>query len=200
MQDRIIGREACFYAVALEGRLTAFSAYESAWRLSGGAGYAFAPLKTLMRDRLSIMAERLAGFVGTGQFACDLIIDADDRPWLIECNPRATSGVHLFGGGRGLADAMTERTTQVALGKEGGWLGPAMWRYGLPTALGQGRLAAWRAERRRGQDVIGRGDRGAAIGAVFDSAAFSLQALLADQSLEQAMTADIEWNGPGGGS
>ena len=200
MQDRIIGREACFYAVALEGRLTAFSAYESAWRLSGGAGYAFAPLKTLMRDRLSIMAERLAGFVGTGQFACDLIIDADDRPWLIECNPRATSGVHLFGGGRGLADAMMGRTTQVALGEEGGCLGPAMWRYGLPTALGTGRLAAWRAERRRGQDVIGRGDRGAAIGAVFDSAAFSLQALLADQSLEQAMTADIEWNGPGGGS
>jgi len=196
MQDWITGREACFYAVALEGRLTAFSAYESAWRLSGGAGYAFTPLEASMRDRLSMMAGRLAGFVGTGQFACDLIVDMDDQPWLIECNPRATSGVHLFGGWRGLADAMTGRAAQVVLGQEGGWLGPAMWRYGLPTALQQGRLAAWRAERRQGQDVIGRGEKGAAIGAVVDSAAFSLRALLAGQSLEQAMTADIEWNGP----
>ena len=200
VQDRVVGREACFYAVALGGRLTAFSAYEAAWRLRGGAGYAFTSLETSMRDRLSAMAGRLAGFVGTGQFACDLIIDAEDQPWLIECNPRATSGVHLFGGGRGLADAMTGQGAGTAVGDHDGWLGPAMWRYGLPTALWQGRLAAWRAERRRGQDVIGRGEKGAAIGAVFDSAAFSLRALLAGQSLEQAMTADIEWNGPGDAS
>jgi len=198
-QTRVRGREACFYAVAVNGVLTAFSAYGAPWRMAGGVGYAFAPLDVAEEQRLLAMAERLADVVGRGQFACDLIIDADDRPWLIECNPRATSGAHLFGGGRSLADAMTGLAGTPVLGRKTGRLGPAMWRYGLPTAVRERRLARWLADCRKTPDVIGRGGGWAACGAVLDSAAFSIRAALSGASLERAMTRDIEWNGPGGG-
>lgn len=198
-QDRIDGREVCFYGIAVSGGLAAFSAYGAPWRMSGGAGYAFAPLDEALSAQLMATAELLAQVVGTGQFACDLIIDAEDRPWLIECNPRATSGVHLFSGRRDLAHAFMRRPARPVIGRDRGRLGPAMWRYGLPMAIAQGRLADWSDERREAPDVITRG-RGAAaaVGAVLDSFAYSAHALIRGGGLERAMTCDIEWNGPGG--
>ncbi len=198
VQSRVEGREVCFHAVAVAGRLAAFGAYGSPWRMAGGAGYAFAPLDEPVESRLMETAARLAQVVGTGQFACDLIVDAADRPWLIECNPRATSGVHLFGGRRGLADAFFGREGTTLIGRDRGHLGPAMWRYGLPSALAQGRLGEWCEQRRAAPDVIARGRGFAAAGAVLDSAAYALEALVRGGGLERAMTRDMEWNGPGG--
>lgn len=198
-QDRVVGNEVCFHAVAVNGVLTAFAAYRSPWRRPGGVGYAFEPLDEVAASPLLDAARRLAGFVGAGQFACDAIIDADGRPWLIECNPRGTSGLHLFGGRRELALAITGQADGLVLGRERGHLGLAMWLYGLPEALKQNRLASWRGERREGQDVIARGGGAVPVlGALIDSAVFSIRAARAACSLEQAMTRDIEWNGPGG--
>lgn len=199
VQERIEGWEACCYAVAVAGELAVFSAYGSPWRMSGGAGYAFAPLDEALSAQLMAIAELLAQVVGTGQFACDLIVDADNRPWLIECNPRATSGVHLFGGRRDLAHAFMRRPARPVIGRDRGRLGPAMWRYGLPMAIAQGRLADWSDERREAPDVITRGQGcAAAVGAVLDTLAYSAHAMIRGGGLERAMTYDIEWNGPGG--
>lgn len=195
VQRRVRGEEVSFYAVCHAGRLTAFTAYRADWRLRGGVGYAIHPAPADEAAALRPMAETLAAFAGTGQIACDAIIDGDGRPWLIECNPRATSGVHLFGRraafgrallGRGAAEP-TDGARHVA---------PALWRYGLPEALRRDRMADWRAQRRRGRDVLAApGDGWPAAGAVIDAAAFGLRALTSGQSLTEAMTADIEWNG-----
>lgn len=198
-QDRIVGEEVCFHAVAVNGVLTAFAAYRSPWRRQGGVGYAFEPLDEVAAAPLFEAAQRLAGFVRDGQFACDAIIDADGHPWLIECNPRGTSGLHLFGGRSELALAMTGQADRLVRGSERGHLGLAMWFYGLPEAIKQRRMASWSRERREGQDVIARGGGAAPVlGALIDSAVFSVRAARAGCSLEQAMTRDIEWNGPGG--
>lgn len=198
-QDRVVEEEVCFHAVAVNGVLTAFAAYRSPWRRPGGVGYAFEPLDEVAASSLLDAARRLAGFVGEGQFACDAIIDADGRPWLIECNPRGTSGLHLFGGRRELARAITGQAVGLVRGRERGHLGLAMWLYGLPEALKQNRLVNWSRERREGQDVIARGGGAPPVlGALIDSVAFSIRAARAGCSLEQAMTRDIEWNGPGG--
>ena len=200
VQRRIVGEEASFHAVCHEGRVTAFCAYGSDWRLSGGASYVFRPLPPEMTARLRPMAEALAAFAGTGQIACDVLIDGDGQPWLIECNPRATSGVHLFGRsaefgralmGRGEAEPATATRH----------LSPALWLHGLPTALSDGRLAAWRAQGQQGFDAVAApGDPGPIFGALADAAAFALRALRTGRSLTAAMTADIEWNGPPVGS
>ncbi len=195
VQRRVTGEEVSFYAVCHGGRVAAFSAYGSDWRLPGGASYAFRPLPPDQTARLRPMAEALAAYAGTGQIACDAIIDAEGRPWLIECNPRATSGAHLFSrsaafgralAGRGEADA-GDGARHVAL---------ALWRYGLPTAVREGRLAAWRAQRREGVDVVtAPGDPFPALGQLADAAVFGLRATRTGRPLTEALTADIEWNG-----
>lgn len=195
VQRRILGEEVSFYAVCGEGRIAAFSAYGSDWRLPGGASYAFRPLPPDQAGRLRSMAETLAAFAGTGQIACDAIIDGGGQPWLIECNPRATSGVHLFGRGAAFGRALSGRgEAETVAGAR--HVALALWRYGLPAAVRERRLAAWRAQRRDGADVVtAPGDRLPALGQLADAAVFGLRALRSGLPLTEAMTADIEWNG-----
>lgn len=194
-QRRIIGEEVSFHAVSHKGRVTAFCAYGSDWRLSGGASYVFRPLSTEMTTRLRPMAEALAAFAGTGQIACDVLIDAGGQPWLIECNPRATSGVHLFGRSAEFGRALTG-CGEAEPAKATHHLSPALWLHGLPTALRNGRLAAWRAQGRNGNDAVAApGDPGPVLGALADAAVFALRAVRTGRSITSAMTADIEWNG-----
>jgi hypothetical protein len=196
-QKRVAGDEASFYAVAVEGRVVAFSAYRSDWRLPGGAAYAFDPVAPDLSARLRAMAETLAAqHVTRGQFACDLIVDANGAPWLIECNPRAVSGVHLFPRGPHLALAMLGRLDDAGAASQPSQLGPAFWRYGLPAAMRSGRLEAWKRRRAAGRDVLSApGDFAPAVGALVDTAAFAVRAAWRGLTLEEAMTCDIEWNG-----
>lgn len=199
-QRHVAGTEMSFYAVARAGRLTAFCAYGSAWRERGGASYAFAApdaqVTAALRDLAVALASRV---VRDGQFACDVILDAEARPWLLECNPRATSGVHLFRRDPALARAFYDDRPCVAPSDPPFlYLGPAFGLFGLPAALRSGGLAEWRRLRREGHDVISApGDRLPLVGALADSAAFATRALLSASSLAAAMTADIEWNGAG---
>lgn len=201
-QRRVRGQEACFHAAARDGRLEAFSAYRSAWRLRGGASFAFEPLGPAMAEALQDCAARLAAGAGiTGQFACDAMFDGAARPWLIECNPRATSGVHLIAGGGRLARAITG-SGQAWCDHGGGdhgpasYLGPAMWLRGLPMALAQGRLRAWYRAVSGGDDALAvPGDRLPWLGALADAAGFALAGWRRGISATAATTADIEWNG-----
>jgi glutathione synthase/RimK-type ligase-like ATP-grasp enzyme len=196
-QRRVAGLEASFYAVARGGALTAFAAYQSGWRL-GGAGISFDPVEPELEARIEALAARIASAFGIqGQFACDLIVDASGQPWLIECNPRATSGVHLLTGAGGLARAMLG--TQAALVRQSRaprHLLPALATHGFFSAIGQRRLGEWAGQIRRGSDVAGNpGDRRPAFAAIVDGVGFMLAGALQRTSMTAAATADIEWNG-----
>lgn len=195
IQSRVTGEEVSLYAVAHGGRLSAFSAYRSDWRTRGGAAYVFSPLRGPVFDRLRTIAETLATLVGRGQFACDAIVDAAGQPWLIECNPRATSGVHLFGRSAAFSQALLGRG--VAEADSEVWHNSIMFdSFGLADALRTKRLTTWRDERRRSHDILSApGDPAPRWGALADGAGFGLRALASSQGLAQAMTADIEWNG-----
>ena len=195
VQTRLRGDEVCFYAMAHQGRLTAFSAYRSDWRVRGGAAYVFLPLTGPLSDQLRAMAQTLAVHAVTGQIACDAIIDADGAPWLIECNPRATSGVHLFNRSAAFGLALLGRATAKA-SSDPVRNSLAMDSFGLARALREGLLTDWRHQRRASRDILAApGDPGPRWGALADTAAFGLRALTSGRSLAEAMTADIEWNG-----
>jgi predicted ATP-grasp superfamily ATP-dependent carboligase len=195
VQDRVQGEEVSLYAMAHEGQVSAFCAYRSDWRTRGGAAYVFEPLTGLVLDRLRDIASTLASFVGTGQFGCDAIVDAKDQPWLIECNPRATSGVHLFRRsaefgrallGRGIADPAPDDWRN----------GVMLDSVGLVEVLRTRRLSKWRTDRGRSKDIVSAtGDPLPPLGAVMDAAGFGMQALASGRGLAETMTADIEWNG-----
>lgn len=198
-QTRIHGREVCFYAVSAGSRLTAFSAYQSPWKFEGGAGYAFETLEPALHDQLLEIARTLAEkMIPKGQFACDLIVDAEGVAWLLECNPRATSGVHFFNRSPDVARAMLGDVDKLVLARETSarHVGPALWFYGLPAALKQRRMAEWRARRRGSADVISApGDRAPIAGALLDSMRLAASAMLRGKTLTEISTIDIEWNG-----
>lgn len=196
-QRRIEGEEHCFHAIAHRGTLTGFAAYRSDWRLGGGARYAFEPVAEARCRQLHAIACRLAQRARLhGQFACDAIFDAEDVPHLIECNPRATSGVHLLSGGGDLARAMGAGVTIPQRAAESAYLGPAMWIFGLPLALRRRQFGAWRQLLSHGSDVISRpGDRAPIAGALVDAARFWATGWRRGLSTNAATTFDIEWNG-----
>jgi hypothetical protein len=197
-QRRIVGREISFYAVARQGRLTAFAAYGANWRLDGGASISFDPVEAPLAETIRDIAGRLADAHHlTGQFACDLIVDQADQPWLLECNPRATSGVHLLARDGLLAAAMLGDSDRLLVPAGGSFhLLPALLSYGLGQAVRRGRLAQWRAQLRAGSDVAGqKGDRRPMIGAVIDGLGYMIAGAIAGIGATAATTADIEWNG-----
>lgn len=185
-QRLIKGVEHSSYGVAAAGRVTAFAAYCSTLRLAGGAGYAFEPADDGVSTRLFEATRRIANHLGvTGHIALDAIDDGA-RAWLIECNPRATSGVHLLAGNGHLARAVMGRPGVARCVMEP--------RHNLPMTLTRGIAARRGAE--LGRDVVGGpGDRLPLLGAVVDTAAFAWRAWRHGIALTAATTMDIEWNG-----
>jgi hypothetical protein len=192
-QTYVPGDDLCVHALAKDGRLTAFAAYRSDWRTKGGASYHFQPLEPDLVARLRDVARRLvaAGHL-TGQIACDLRHDPDDRLWLIECNPRATSGLHLLTHDpEGLSRALFSNDgVCLEASLDPACVGLAMGLYGLPTALRNGRVKRWLRDA-KARDVL----KSARMGALADSLGYGLTAVLRGQSLAQVLTHDIECNG-----
>ena len=192
-QNHIAGEDLCFYALAQKGRLAAFAAYRSDWRTKGGASYHFQPLAPALAERLRDIARHLivAGEL-TGQIACDLRHDADDRLWLIECNPRGTSGLHLLTHDpQALARAFLSSDTDSLEGDaHPAGVGLAMMLYGAPKALRTGRWGEWRRDVKV-RDVLA----GARLAALADSLSYTAAAALRGQDLAAFLTHDIECNG-----
>lgn len=93
-QKRIDGKEICIYSIWDAGQLKAYAAYHPRYRAGKGSGIYFEPIAH------SASFERVAAFGKqlnyTGQLCFDVILDADNQPYFIECNPRGTSGAHLL--------------------------------------------------------------------------------------------------------
>ncbi len=201
-QAFIPGQVLCTYSIAHEGQLVAHATYDSRYRTgSVGASVFFEQVEhegTLAWVRRFVQA---TGF--SGQIGFDFIEGQDGRLYAIECNPRATSGIHLFHPGDDLMRALTEPETLV---KDGRMITPArgskamlmlpMLGSGLQQIFGKGKFRAWVAAWRGARDVVYmRQD----IQPLFEQFAVVLTAwrLARSQkfSLTEALTHDIEWNG-----
>lgn len=197
-QEYLTGQEVCAYALAHNGRLTALSAYRGLYRAGRGASIAFAPLvDPAVRE---FVRRYVAGTSWTGQISFDLIRRADGAVLPLECNPRATSGLHFFRNHAFAkavlaADGPAQEVAPDVTLPQGVRL--ALWLYGLPQALRPGGLGTFRAALRDVQDVLGwpddPGPRRAQFAALAEIAA---KALRGRTSLQRAATEDIEWDGP----
>lgn len=107
-QEFLDGPERCATVLLRGGEVVAFVAYRPDWRardLGNGTRFEALPDDDPASLELRAIAERLGraldldGFIGI-----DAIVTPDRGVVPIECNPRPTSGVHLFG--EGLADAL----------------------------------------------------------------------------------------------
>jgi hypothetical protein len=134
----------------------------------------------------------------TGQISFDWIRDADGRCRVLECNPRATSGLHLFDLQDALPDALAGEATALVHSQspQPRMITAVMATSGLWDACRRGKLAAWRRDFARARDVIAPpGDRRPLLGGLADVAAYARLALRQRCSLREAATRDIEWDG-----
>ncbi|WLR51152.1 ATP-grasp domain-containing protein [Bacillus tianshenii] len=94
-QHYIEGKQYCSYSVAYEGKLLLHSVYETEWTAGGGASITFAPVES---EQIKKWVETfVAAYHFSGQIAFDFIKQGEAL-FAIECNPRLTSGIHLFRG------------------------------------------------------------------------------------------------------
>lgn len=192
-QAWIDGEDLSFHVLAVQGQMTAFSAYTSHWRTRGGASYSFDPVDETVATELEAMARRLVtGLKLHGQFGCDLRRDLNGRYWLIECNPRATSGLHLLAHDPEALSAafVSADAPLLKMSNRSACFGPAMCLFGLPSAVMSGRLQVWWQDLSRARDVT----KGQRLAVLSDSLRIMLRGLLGGQSLAAALTADIECN------
>ncbi|MCW3792757.1 ATP-grasp domain-containing protein [Paenibacillus sp. LS1] len=201
-QAYIPGQMLCTYSIAHEGQLVAHSTYDSRYRTgSVGASVFFEQVEhegALAWVRQFVQA---TGF--SGQIGFDFIEGQNGRVYAIECNPRATSGIHLFHPGGDLVRALTEPETLI---KERKMIMPAqgskamlmlpMLGSGVQQIFGKGKFRVWIAAWRGTRDVVyARQD----LQPLMEQFGVVLAAwrLARSQkcSLTEALTHDIEWNG-----
>ncbi len=188
-QDFVAGDEVSVYALAYAGRLVAWSAYRSPYRAGKGAGIAF------VRDDDPAVGAFVARFVEgtawTGQVSFDLIRQQTGALVAIECNPRATSGVHFFrdpqvfaaafpGGTKVRPDVTGLQAVKAAMWVYGPWQAPRRFRKDIKAA----------------QDVLVWPDDPAPaqqqLAATIELAYVALRRRI---SLARAATYDIAWDG-----
>lgn len=96
VQKKISGQPICSYSVLLEGEIVAHTQYKVEFSAGNSAAIHFRHIEHSKIEnwiRTFFDGEKV-----TGQFAFDFIETENGEIFPLECNPRATSGVHLFSG------------------------------------------------------------------------------------------------------
>jgi len=134
-QEWINGKQLCSYGVARDGELKACSVYPVIDTIDGSSCVYFTSID---HPRIKHFMETLARYYNlTGQLAFDFI-ETEEKVYAIECNPRATSGIHLFKHTNWLSEAFTNPASERHDAKHG-WTrqlfpGMLMWEHkGLPA-------------------------------------------------------------------
>ena len=192
-QQFVPGQEYCSFSVLVDGQLRAHSSYQPRYRVGRGSGIYFhscapAPIRAFLEQ-----FGRATGY--TGQVGFDFIEDPHGRFHVLECNPRATSGVHLFD---------DQRVPLVAaLGSEAGaaleaTLEPRMIALAMLLLAAPSRLLSrefWHDYRQARDVIVQDGDRGPLTAQLLSLSEIIGRALTRRCGLLAASTADIEWNG-----
>ncbi len=197
-QRRIDGKAFCTYSIAYEGRLLAHVVYPVRYRAGVGSCVYFAPVEHAAID--AWITRFLQHELFSGQIAFDIIVTPDGTVYPIECNPRATSGLHLFQQEQPLHRTLLAPNDPIEqplrpLPTNRAMIAIAMLVYGPPGS--RTKLKVWLRDLLHARDVV------------FDwrdPLPFLLQPLLlwynwkesrrCGISLLEFSTHDIEWNGP----
>ncbi|WP_220208513.1 hypothetical protein [Reticulibacter mediterranei] len=198
-QQRIDGEAFCSYSIVSDGKLLAHAVYPVYYRAGLGSCIHFAPVEHVAIDDWITRFLQYERF--SGQIAFDLIVTPDGKVYPIECNPRATSGLHLFRQGQPLHRALLAPDEPVEqmlrpLLTNRAMIAIAMLVYGLPSLRSWAEARAWLRAFLHACDVVFDWS---------DPLPFLLQPLLfwynwnesrkRGISILEFATYDIEWNG-----
>ena len=197
-QQFIKGQQVSTFGLAREGKLLAHATYPMNFTTGIGPTYAYEAMQH--SGVLKWVQDFIWDLNFSGQIAFDFIIEEDGSVVAIECNPRATSGLHLFRNRTDLVHAYLHGETPT-----GELLAPDSRpaHHGLPLLLwGLGFVRSWSELKRwaamlfRGRDVLFCWRDPLPICML----AWNLYPIFKRKreygvTIDQACTMDIEWNG-----
>lgn len=193
-QRYVAGREHCSYSLLVNGKLTAHACYHPRYRVGRGSGIWFEPTDP---PAIRSFVEQFGQATGyNGQVAFDFIETDNGQCYVLECNPRATSGVHLF-------DDQPEALVKALLGEGGDsvltptqqprMVALAMLLFALPRH-GLNR-AFWQDFASAGDVIVRAGDWQPLLAQLPGLLEITGRAVTRRRGLLAAATADIEWDG-----
>lgn len=193
-QEFLAGQQICTYSVAVDGRLVAHAAYATEFTAGPGACIAFEPADCPAVD--SWVERFVKGIEFTGQIAFDFIVGESGEALPLECNPRATSGVHL----------LPDELSAIFLGDpplsplrptgSRAMITMAMLSFGLASVRSWRGLRRWGSVFRTSADVIAvPGDRRPFWSQFAVLRQNAVQSVRERRSMIACSTADIEWDG-----
>jgi len=190
-QRFIKGSEFCTYSVCHNGHITAHAAYRAEYTAGRGAAIVFRPIQHLASFQwVKTFVEK--NHI-TGQVAFDFIQSVEGPIYALECNPRATSGVHLLASHPKFADAFLNPDMDCITPVDDGssMLALAMLVYGR-----KGGFRQWLKTFLASRDVVLDFRDPLPFLLQFRSL-FSYLALAREKNISplEATTYDIEWNG-----
>lgn len=193
VQRRIDGQPVCEFCIADEGRILAGSRYLP--RLVDGS-VAVAFERTTAYSACGDWARQFVAAEGhTGFIAFDFIVDADGTPYALECNPRATSGIHFLDRDA-ISTAIVERREPAAPFRDSRLMAE---HYSCLTLLlaklgDAGRRREIRALMRTAKDICYAGDDPwPFLAMMVNSWGLVRRALFGRHSFASAAVADVEW-------
>lgn len=192
-QEKLYGNEYCTYAIAVKGTVFAQAIYQPTHRLKVAAGIYFKPIvNKKISDFIQAFCQK---HEYTGHLGFD-IIETKDNIYIIECNPRATSGLHLLEDAN-LADAFLGVTAQSPAGlQRPKMISLMMILAGLPFAIHQRKVKAWYRDYKQAADVmICKNDNGFSWFQFISLAELIQIAFREKISVREAATQDFEWDG-----
>jgi predicted ATP-grasp superfamily ATP-dependent carboligase len=153
-QEFMEGRQICTYSIAHKGTLTAHTTYRADFTAGRGAAIVFEHIyHPVIFEWVQLFVSQL-GF--TGQIAFDFIETSDGSVVALECNPRATSGIHLFSNEGDITRAFLDDSIVCLTPKkqQAAMLSTGMLVYGLPTSLKKRQLVKWLTKFFTSRDVV----------------------------------------------
>ncbi|MED4779861.1 ATP-grasp domain-containing protein [Brevibacillus choshinensis] len=196
VQEYIKGRQLCSYAVAHNGQLALYADYETTYTAGQGASIHFSYANHPgVREFVSRFVD-VQQF--SGQIAFDFMEDLEGKLYVIECNPRLTSGIHLFADQMQAVEAFFGKKCEVIVprGNQPFMLGMAMLAYGLPAVRNVAEGKRWLRDYLESRDVLWRNsDPLPYFYQLRMLADLAKQRLQTGKSMLECSTSDIEWNG-----
>jgi predicted ATP-grasp superfamily ATP-dependent carboligase len=195
-QGFIKGKEFCAYSVCHNGRITAHTAYPSVFTAGQGAAIVFRHIAH------PAIFEWMKTFVEKNQFSGQIAFDFIETPngqiYALECNPRATSGVHLLASHPQFIESFLNPQMDCITPSidHSYMLTTAMLIYGLPAALRKKQFLNWLRTFFTSSDAILDFKDPLPFLLQFRSI-FSYLKIARSQGISplEASTFDIEWNG-----
>ncbi|MES2676597.1 MAG: ATP-grasp domain-containing protein [Pseudomonadota bacterium] len=198
-QEFVVGKEHCSFSLINQGKLITHACYHPRYRVGRGSGIYFEVTQPKAIEEFVQTFARETNY--NGQVAFDFIEDNNGDFFVLECNPRATSGIHLFNNNsaallNGIVLQDNNRAQQYRVFYPS--TNPRMSTMGmlLFAAVKQGWQKIFWQDYARAQDVITHsGEYRPHYAQLLGLAEMITRALQQRCSLLSAVTTDIEWDG-----